>query len=50
MEAGVSSHEIENLLGWTTGKMINYYGKSQGLSRLSVALNQMLAFEEKGCS
>ncbi len=46
-DAGVSSHEIENLMGWSTGKMINHYGKSQGLSRLSEALNQMLTFEKK---
>ncbi|PCJ30872.1 MAG: hypothetical protein COA90_07885 [Gammaproteobacteria bacterium] len=47
MDASIPAHEIENLTGWTASKMINHYGKNQGLKRLHEALQGMIDYENE---
>ncbi|WP_370276949.1 tyrosine-type recombinase/integrase [Pontibacterium sp.] len=44
-EAGIPKPEIEDLQGWVSGKMVDYYGKSKGLRRLQKVLLKMEEYE-----
>lgn len=47
VDASVPSYEIENIIGWSSGKMISHYGISKGLGRLNDALVMMMEHENK---
>lgn len=46
-DAGIPQPEIENIQGWTSNKMVNYYGTTKALEALSKALELLEAHETK---